>query len=303
VRSPPAPRYPGLEALDPTGATLVVVGDTQETSWLELVLEQNRHLRPRLLAEITRRRPAAVLHLGDLVTWGASRRHWRRLDADLAALRDARVPLLPVYGNHDRWPLARAAEAEVGARFACLRDRPWYGFRHRGVTFVALDSNFGKLGRPRAEAQARWLADAVRAADADPEVRALVGLWHHPVWTNSKLVRPSTRARDELLATLARSPKAIACFSGHCHAFERFEDLGLPLFVSGGGGGPRHPLEERPHKRRRADLFTGGSGRFLHFLELELGDDHATVRVVRMREGAFDVAATYTLAFRCARAA
>ncbi|MCC6621636.1 MAG: metallophosphoesterase [Deltaproteobacteria bacterium] len=295
------PTYPGLEALDPTSSRLVIVGDTQETSWLEVVLEQNRRLRPHLLAEITRRRPGAVLHLGDLVTWGASQRHWRRLDAELADLRAAHVPVLPVFGNHDRWPLARAAEAQVGARFACLRERPWYAFRHLGVRFVALDSNFGALGPARIEAQARWLDDEVRAADADPAVRAIIGLWHHPAWTNSRLVRPSRAAREGFAATLARSPKTIACFSGHCHAWEHFEDLGLPLFVSGGGGGPRHPLEERPHKRRRDDLYTGGSGRFLHFCELELGADHATVRVVRMRDRAFDLAATIPLPYRAPR--
>ncbi|MFO0750547.1 MAG: metallophosphoesterase [Myxococcota bacterium] len=295
----PAPLYPGLDALDPAARRFVVIGDTQETAWVELVMEQNRHLRPLLLAEIARRRPGAILHLGDLVTWGSSRRHWGRLDRELAPLRAAGVPLLPVVGNHDRMVFARPAMAELGARFAVLRARTWYAFRHAAVAFVALDSNFGALSAAALGEQERWLEATVAAADADPDVRAIIGYWHHPPWTNSRIVRPSRRAREGFVATLARSPKAIAVLSGHCHAWEHFEDAGLTLLVSGGGGGPRQPLETRPHRRRKEDLYPGGKKRFLHFCELELGPDQATLEVVRLRDDrAFEVAATVALPYR-----
>lgn len=116
----PAPVYPGKDLLDPSSRTLIVVGDTQETSWREVVLEQDRHLRILLLAEITRRRPTAVLHLGDLVTWGSSRHHWERLDAELAGLRARGTPLLPVEWTRGRSTTANEAQVSPSARSASI---------------------------------------------------------------------------------------------------------------------------------------------------------------------------------------
>jgi hypothetical protein len=287
-----SPVYPGLERLDPLSRTVIVVGDTQETSWLEVILEQNRKLRPTLLSEIARRGPDAVLHLGDLVTWGASGRHWARLDAELEPLRASGTPLLPVVGNHDRWPRQRAAEERLAERFQVLATTTWYSFRVQGVAFVALDSNFAPLGRDRNAAQLEWLDHTLAELEADPGVRAIIGYWHHAAWTNSRLVRPSSGVQELFLPRFAQASKAVAIFSGHCHGYERFEDRGLTLIVSGGGGGPRHRLAI---DKRRRDLFRGDAVRFLHFCELELGPE-LVVRVVRFRPDlGFDVAETFAL--------
>jgi len=293
-------KYPGLEALVPRSRRLVVVGDTQETALVERLigLEQNAGRRVHLLDELSARAPDGVLHLGDLVTYGSSAGHWRRLDALLAPLRARRIPMLPVVGNHDRMLLPRLGLGQLAQRFPVLATRTWYDFRFCDVAFVALDSN--SVTGPVASEQLRWLGEVIAGAQADPDIKAIVAYWHHPPMSNSRIVRPSRYARERFLPALARSPKMLAVFTGHAHAYEHFVVAGVHCFVSGGGGGPRHTLETRPDRWRARDLFAGGPRRFMHFLELELGADALTVRVVRMADDEtfrFDAADEVTLRY------
>jgi 3',5'-cyclic AMP phosphodiesterase CpdA len=292
--------YPGPEALVPTARRLALVGDTQETAWVERLvgLEQNASRRVYLLNELARRKPDGVLHLGDLVAFGSSRGHWSRLDALLGPLREANIPLMPVVGNHDRMVVTKLGLAALTRRFAVLAERTWYTFRYAEVAFVALDSNLS--GDPAA-LQLRWAEEVIAAADDDPQVNAIVGFWHHPPMSNSRIVRPSRRAREAFVPLLAKSRKGLAVFTGHAHAYEHFVVAGLHCFVSGGGGGPRHRLEVRPEYQRAPDLFAGGPLRFMHFLELEVAASALTVRVVRMADDSthrFDTADEVTLPYR-----
>jgi 3',5'-cyclic AMP phosphodiesterase CpdA len=290
-----------VESIEVRARRLAVVGDTQETAWVERLIgfEQNAALRPMLLAELAARRPDGVLHLGDHVAIGSSRAHWRRLEADLAPLSG--IPILPVVGNHDRLLTAGRGLAELGARYPVLAARTCYRARLAELELVALDSNLAPESRASRQ-QIEWLRATLAAAEADPGVRAILGFWHHPPFTNSRRVRPSPLARDVFLPAFAASRKAIALFSGHCHGYEHFRAQGLDCFVSGGGGGPLHPLETRPERRRAPDLFPGGPRRFLHFLELELGEHGLTSRVVRLVQrgsrAVFDIAATVALPYR-----
>lgn len=292
--------YHGPEALVPRTRRLAIIGDTQSTALVERLigLEQNAHHRPHLFAEMHRRRPDGVLHLGDLVTWGSSAAHWARLDAELASLREAAIPLLPAVGNHDRMVLSRLGLSHLRARFPVLAARTWYTFRHANVAFVALDSNLGAFDRAARSAQERWLEHTLADADADPSVRAIIAYWHHPPFTNSRVVRPSALARERFVPALASARKALAAFCGHCHAFEHFREHGLDFFVSGGGGGPRHLLETRPQHQRARDHFAGGHRRFLHFIDLHLGERALGVEVVRFDHDGFDVATTVTVPHR-----
>lgn len=267
----------------PDNPVVVVIGDTQRTSRLELWWRTNDREQAALLAEVARRRPAAVLNVGDCVTWGPSRAQWRHFDRVHAPLREAGVPLLPVLGNHDYMPWPPRGLAPYVARFPHLDGARWFTLRHRGVAFVGLDSNFAALGRRRRAAQARWLAETCDALAADPEVRAVIGLWHHAALTNSRVVRPSRRAAAELAAPLRATGKSVANFSGHCHAYEHFLHEGVHHVVTGGGGGPLQPLWTSPKTRRYPDLFAWpGRHRFLHFCALHLGPDGIDVEVVKL---------------------
>lgn len=279
------PLYAGLDAVRPDNATLVVVGDTQRTSRLELWWRSNDAEQSALLAEVARRTPAAVLNVGDLVTWGTSAAHWRRFDRAHAPIRAAGVPVLPVLGNHDYLPWPPRGLAPYRARFPVLAEARWFLLRHRGVAFVALDSNLARLGRHLRAVQRAWLAETCATLAADPEVRGVVGLWHHPPLTNSRVVRPAPRAARELGDPIRATGKAVAIFTGHCHAYEHFLVNGLHHVVTGGGGGPLQPLWTDPRRRRYPDLFSWpGRHRFLHFCALHIGDSAIETEIIRLVE-------------------
>ena len=231
-----APIYAGFEALAGRGGPLAVVGDTQRTSRLELWWRAHDAEQEALFEALTEARPAAILHLGDLVTWGPSRWHWRRFDRLHAGLRAAGVPVFPVLGNHDYMPLRRPGPRHVDARFPHLAGQRWFVLRHGALAIIALDSNFGALGRGRVAAQDAWLAGTLGELEDDTSVAAVVAAWHHPPWTNSLVVSPSAEAARRFVAPLARARKVIAIFNGHCHAYEHFVEEGLHAFVSGGRG-------------------------------------------------------------------
>ncbi len=268
---------------------LALIGDTQETALIERLvgLEQNAARRAPLIAELVRRGPDAVLHLGDLVTYGSSARHWRRWDRLFAGL--AGTPILPAVGNHDRMITPGLGHFELVRRFPWLAQTTWYEVRYGALACLVLDSNSGVKTQGHATQQ-RWLQDRLRALEADPRVHAVIACWHHPPMTNSRLVRPTASALAFAHA-LESAPKVIAIFNGHCHAYEHFAIGRLHAFVSGGGGGPRHMLETRVDRRRGPDLYAGGAKRFMHFLVLEVAKAGLIVEVVRMSDAlGFDIA-------------
>src|SRR3954447_25760884 len=78
---------------------IAVVGDTQRTLWYErafLRREQNDRERRLGLRDVAAARPELLVHLGDAVAVGASRRDWRRFDDLLAPVTADGVPVLPV---------------------------------------------------------------------------------------------------------------------------------------------------------------------------------------------------------------
>ncbi len=254
-REPP-PVYAGFDALAAgRSGTLAIVGDTQRSSRWELLWRDHDLEQRTLFADIARRRPDGVVNLGDLVTWGPGRRSWRHFDDVHRALHAAGVPLLPVMGNHDYMPTRGGAKPHLAHRFPHLEGRRWYSFRWSGLAFVALDSNFRALGRPAAAAQDRWLDETLDALERAADVRAIIALWHHPPFTNSRIVRPSRAAERRFAEPIVASSKAVAVFNGHCHAYERFERGGVHFIVSGGGGGPLQLVEHRPQRRRFEDRF------------------------------------------------
>ena len=94
---------------------------------------------------------------------------------------------------------------------------------HAGIVVAATDLHVE--GTPKVWTKTADSERTIARHDADPNVRAIVGLWHHPPMTNSWLVTPCPVVRREFVSRLAASPKAIAAFSGHCHGFEHFEVL------------------------------------------------------------------------------
>jgi 3',5'-cyclic AMP phosphodiesterase CpdA len=237
---PMPPRAAPAEAtVSPTGP-IIVIGDTQRTSWGEALIfgrEQNETARRALIHKIAlEERPAFVVHLGDLVVTGDSAREWEYFDRLISPLTVRRIPILPVLGNHDYWGDDREALRLVRARFPQLTQYGHYARRHGRLGLIWLDSN---LDDASGREQAAWFARALSTFENDPSVHGVLVFTHHPPFTNGKQRSGDAYVLTELLPRLLRAPKARVMLSGHVHGYERFIRYGRTFIVTGGAGGPR----------------------------------------------------------------
>jgi predicted phosphohydrolase len=239
-RPPRLPWAPeAAPTVDPSGP-IVVLGDTQRTSWPErvfLLREQNESARRALIEKMAREEhPAFVVHVGDLVTAGADAEEWDYFDRLVSPLTVRRIRIEPVLGNHDYWGCDALALKQAARRFPGLVQHTFHSVRHDGLGLLLLDSN---LDGEAARAQTRWFDDELRALERDPSIRGVLVFTHHPPFTNGEHRAGDPYVVTELLPLFSRSTKAVAFVSGHVHGYERFTMQSKTYVVTGGGGGPR----------------------------------------------------------------
>jgi 3',5'-cyclic AMP phosphodiesterase CpdA len=242
------------------------VGDLQRTSLAEVWRESNDREREGVIQSIAGDGPDFVALLGDLVFRGSSGAEWARFDTLAAPLREARIPVVPILGNHEYWVARRPALANFFARFPNLGGRHWHATRYGPLSVVALDSNIRFLARPAWEEQKSWFAGELARSDADRRVRGTLVLVHHPPYTNSTVTGDEPHVQRAFVPPFAAARKTIAMLSGHVHSYERFERGGKVYVVAGGGGGPRVRLAAGNRRRHADDLFDGPSVRHFHYL-------------------------------------
>ncbi|MEO6420978.1 MAG: metallophosphoesterase, partial [Polyangiaceae bacterium] len=122
--APPRPFASTLPAFR-YGSRFVVVGDLQRTSLLEFWRESNDAERAVLVRAIAELHPAFVAMTGDMVFDGSSKKKWSDFDELCTPLREAGVPVVAAFGNHEYWG-GREGEAQVFARVPTLGGRHWY---------------------------------------------------------------------------------------------------------------------------------------------------------------------------------
>lgn len=256
-----------------------VVSDLQRTSHAEVWRESNRDERERVLEEIAREGPDFVAVLGDLVFRGSSAAEWRDLDRVCAPLREARVPVLPVLGNHEYWVSRRGVLPQFFARFPHLEKQHWYSVPYGPLGLVFLDSNLRWLPAVRWQEQLGWFERELSRLDEDPEVRGALVFLHHPPFTNSTVTADEKHVQRFFVPPFSRAQKTLAMVSGHVHSYERFDRGGKTFLVTGGGGGPRVRLATGARRRHEDDLFSGPPVRPFHFLMFSLGSGGLDVEV------------------------
>ena len=232
----------------------------------EVWRESNDRERERIVRSIAEDRPDFVALLGDLVFRGSSAAEWARFDALAAPLREARIPVVPILGNHEYWVARRPALANYFARFPGLEGRHWHSARYGQLGVVALDSNIRFLPAAAWAAQRAWFAGELARGDADPDVHGTLVLVHHPPYTNSTVTGDELHVQRDFVPPFDASEKTIAMLSGHVHSYERFARGGKAYVVAGGGGGPRARLAAGDRRRHADDLFDGPSLRHFHYL-------------------------------------
>lgn len=281
--SPGAP-YP--QAFRATTGRIAIVGDTQRTLAVERLLgrEPNDAERERLIAAIAADRPDLLVHLGDAVAIGSSAADWAYFDRLMTPIRDAGIPVLAVFGNHDYWGVRSVARTALESRFPELGRSHWYTGRYAGLLLVWLDSNRRKLSDEDWDRQSRWFKEQLDDADRDGGTKGVFVFCHHPPYTNSRATGDEADVQEAFLPAFFASHKAVVLVAGHTHAYERFERHGKTFVVSGGGGGPRVRLLEGD-AARHPDLFRGPSPRPFHYLLLELRGRGVEVEVKGFDKG------------------
>ncbi|MDY0298194.1 MAG: metallophosphoesterase [Acidobacteriota bacterium] len=288
--------YAGFIGLDRDNRVVTLIGDTQVTREWEFWGEHNRDETGRLLDEIVRRLPAAVLNLGDLVSFGASNRDRRLFDRLHQPLLEAGIPFFPVLGNHDYYGDDEQALNHYFSRVPHLAGRRWYSFVFRNVGFIMLDSNFKRMGEIRLRHQQAWYEAELARMQSDTGIRFIVACCHHPPFTNNQGKRPDPELRTRLAEPFLATGKAALFFSGHIHTYERFRFGDKYFVVSGGGGGTRSLVETNPVFQFHHDEFNGEELRFFHFCELEIADRALYTQVIRLNEnGVFSVADSFVV--------
>lgn len=276
--------YAGWSEISPSKNHFLLVGDTQKTSHWEFWRERNDKERTLIIAEITRRDPAFVLHLGDLTTRGSSRKHWQDFDNLNRGMREKRIPYFPTLGNHEFYGDDEAAFHHYFGRFPHLEHRRWYSFTWNRIGILMVDSNFSKLTNEQIDEQSKWYLKELEKFENDERIDLVIAGCHEPPFTNSQVIRPNPKSKAYFADPFIRFRKASLFFSGHCHSYERFQVGGKFFVVSGGGGGPRHKLSIDPTKRKYPDLYPGPELRFFHFCELEKQNRSVSFRVIRLDE-------------------
>jgi hypothetical protein len=259
--------------------SFAIVGDLQPTSGLEVWRESNPRERRAILREVSLENPDFVGFLGDLVFCGSSGPAWEEFDRLCAPIKSGGIPTYPVLGNHEYWLSRRPALANYFGRFPHLRDRHWYALAYGELGLVFLDSNLRWLPPAAWRQQLAWYRRLLEQWDADPSVRAVLVLLHHPPFTNSRVTSDAIHVQRDFVPLFSCARKTLAMISGHVHNYERFLRDGKVYLVAGGGGGPRAPLREGARRRHTDDLFSGGRIRDFHYLRFRPAAESVEVEV------------------------
>lgn len=266
---PPRPIiFPTSPKVAPDERSIVVLGDVQRTSFVQIGCEQNDAEREKIVASLTNENPQAVILLGDLVFQGDSEPQWDYFDRLFAPLRGKNIPFYSVLGNHEYFGEDRIALEKFYLRFPQLEKRQWYAVTIEGIAFIMLNSNFNKLDDAQTRAQQFWYQRMLSQFEADASVHSIIVCCHHPPFTNSTSVESDESVQKHFIQPFISAQKAKIFFSGHCHAYEHFVHQGKHFFVSGGGGGPRQILKEPGSPGALRDEFPGPQKRFFHYCSI-----------------------------------
>jgi 3',5'-cyclic AMP phosphodiesterase CpdA len=184
---------------------------------------------------------------------GDSPRHWQKFDEYAADIRSKKIPVFPILGNHEYYGSKDRAQTNYFSRFPHLEKRRWYSLRFHSAGIILLDSNFDRLEENEQEDQHNWYLQVLEDLQADSSIEYIVVACHHAPYTNSRVVNDDKEVQRDFVVAFKSTPKAKLFFSGHCHSYEHFVMDDKHFIVSGGGGGPRHPLRIDPGKRRHKD--------------------------------------------------
>ena len=263
------PRQFDSETIHVRSGRFAIVGDLQLTSRLEFWRQSNALAGRQLIHQIVAEHPDFLAIVGDLVLWGSSAAAWATFDQLALPLWQARVPILPLLGNHDYGLARHVALTHFFSRFPHLGRRHWFSTTYGPLGLIFLDSNVRRLSAAHWDAQVHWYRQELASFERMAPILGVLVLLHHPPYTNSLLVADNRAVQRTFVPPFLQSPKTLAMVAGHVHSYERYTRAGKTFLVTGGGG-PRIRLATGRRQRHGDDCFAGPPLRGFHFLLLTL---------------------------------
>lgn len=250
-----------------TGARVFFIGDTQRTSVIEAWRERNHVASWKLIRQTVRKKPDALILLGDLVFWGSSEEEWLYLDTLLYPVRAKKIPVATVMGNHDYYGADAAALWEMERRFGGTTDSARVLIID-SVAYVLLNTNREDISVKQMAEQRKWFVKTVQQADKNSAIVALVVCGHHPPFTNNVVVKDEKWMHKTFVPSYLTSKKGLLWLSGHAHGYEHIVEQGKTFVVTAGGGGPRAGLLP-PDQSRHQDVSGLPLTRPIHAFEIQ----------------------------------
>jgi predicted phosphodiesterase len=273
-------------------ARFIVVGDSQRASPMEELVgrEQNDTQREYLQGLIAKEKKDFIVHLGDMVAQGESKKDWTLFDRFAAGLKTSLF--LPVLGNHEyHWN--DEAVSNAYERFPFLKVSNWYAKKFDGLGLLFLNSNRRHIAPEEWRSQIKWFDYCLQEMQDDPSIRKIIAFTHHAPFSNGQYTGDDENVQKAFIENFNQSPKAFAFISGHTHSYQHFLKAGKHYVVSGGGGGPRASLTRNDH----TDTFMAAES-FRPFHYLIVTRDKITVRGFRTPEEGPHILEEFDLALK-----
>jgi len=221
-----------MTAIGPDDAfSFTVIGDTQA----------NPIITGKIAKLMWDRRPNFVVHCGDVVDDGGSKRMWTDELFKPSAELFGHVAVFPTIGNHEK------NHPHYYKYFSLPKPEYYYRYRYGNIDFFSIDTN--KIVKPGSE-QYTWLDQELAKSDATFKIC----YHHHPAYssdsddygkTNAGPGRMGDLNARELVALYEKHNVDIV-MNGHIHLYERSWPIrankvdrqkGVIYLTSGGGGG------------------------------------------------------------------
>ena len=256
--------------------SIIFISDTQAPIWYESLFisrHRNEEATAKLFSSILSDTTVfTLIHLGDVTAIGALTSKWKTIDTVLTLLNKRNVLTSATPGNHEYLFLSNHGEQNFRKRFPKYQ-RLDYTVRIGYIALVFPNSNFGSLSKSEETQQRQWYIQQLDSLEHDSNIDIVIVGCHHPPFTNSSIVSPSTRVKREFVPSFLQHNKCKLFISGHSHAFEHFRNdtnsiinVQKDFLVIGGGGGLLHPLL-LGDKQRRKDFYTPQTKyRMFHYL-------------------------------------
>jgi hypothetical protein len=286
-QTPPAATPPAI-TVTPGTRTFVVWGDIRFTDPAQCDKSDpgSRQSIVQAIAALDPRPDFAIL-TGDVVYHGHDSHDWDVFDKQTKPLRDSKIRLFSVLGNHD--VDGGSGRPDFYKHFADLKSYPqleknvWYSVVYGDSLFLMLDS---QLDYRANSAQGTWLRGMLKGVPDDLEFlfvvlhhpvmsHAATGIGRMPVCNGQKSTFVAAHGVDEnektlraMLEEFSQShPLArLLVFSGHNHNYERYVDKRITYIVSGGGGATPYSIRRDPN-----DAYHD-SGPTFHYCKLSIDD-------------------------------